>query len=214
MVRMDTNLYTSCVDSKSCLKSCLATFSRCNCQCYIISTCMPTTCSYVDFTFSVACNGSNILSGRQTEPVIEYRSSEDWSHWIAANSSKYIQFIRCLQFFTITYFVANVDHRYETVFILNDDTTKLQLRWIQNDTIESAPWFIDEIFVDCSTFSATITFEEIDRLENHLCMHSFIIYYCQNFISQLLGVLFWLRGNRQLCLLTRFNCISFTNKWH
>ena len=51
----------------------------------------------------------------------------------------------------------------ETSFSLNDNATHLQLRWIQPNTSESSAWFIDEIFIDCNPFSATIVFEEQDR---------------------------------------------------
>jgi len=62
----------------------------------------------------------------------------------------------------------------EVSFMLNDNTTDLQLRWIHYNASESAAWFIDEISVDCEMFRATITFEEEDRLET-FCLLNFII---------------------------------------
>ena len=48
----------------------------------------------MDFTFSIACNGSNTVSDEFTKPVLQYRSSEDWDHWISTNSGKHqLQFL-------------------------------------------------------------------------------------------------------------------------
>lgn len=43
-------------------------------------------CSYVDFTFSLACNGSNTVSSELTEGsvMLQYRTSADW---ITTNST-------------------------------------------------------------------------------------------------------------------------------
>ena len=47
--------------------------------------------SFVDFTFSIACNGSTTVSDGLTEPVmLQYRSSEDWDHWISIDSGKHL----------------------------------------------------------------------------------------------------------------------------
>ena len=72
----------------------------------------------------------------------------------------------------------------EAEIALNDNITDFQLRWVQNVSTEgSAAWLIDEIFVICPLFSATVTFEETDRLESLLSMSSYYVHYIEHFIT-------------------------------
>lgn len=42
----------------------------------------------MDFTFSLACNGSDTVNGNLTGLVkLEYRTSGDWDHWVTAGTS-------------------------------------------------------------------------------------------------------------------------------
>ena len=57
----------------------------------------------------------------------------------------------------------------QLVIRLKDNTTALQLRWVQYNASESPAWFIDEIYVECTSsmpFITTLTFEETNRLGN------------------------------------------------
>ena len=133
--------------------------------------------SSVTYTFSVACNGSSIISGNLPESaMLQYRSSDDWNHWIPTDSSK-------PQIVIVTLYctygcLALFQEAAEAEIALNDNITDLQLRWVQNSSTEgSVAWLIDEIFVTCPPFSATITFEETDRLESFI-EYKFIITTC------------------------------------
>ena len=125
------------------------------------------------YTFSVACNGSGIISGNLSESaILQYRSSDDWNHWIPAEGSK-SQVLIVTLYCTYGCLALFQGEAAEAEIALNDSITDLQLRWVQNGPTEgSVAWLIDEIFVTCPPFSATITFEETDRLE------SFIEYKC------------------------------------
>ena len=53
----------------------------------------------------------------------------------------------------------------EAVILLHDNAIDFQLRWIQYATADSLAWLIDEIYITCTLFTATKTFEETDRSE-------------------------------------------------
>ena len=65
----------------------------------------------------------------------------------------------------------------QLVIRLNDNTTALQLRWVQYNASESPAWLIDEIYVDCVPFTTVLTFEEPNRLENTIRLIIWIVFH-------------------------------------
>lgn len=71
-----------------------------------------------------------------------------------------------LEIYIIMMSTAIEDNIWEADFMLSDNVTDFQLRWIQYGASEDPGWFIDEIYISCPVFTASMLFEEADRLEN------------------------------------------------